>query len=59
MSMTAVQAAAIALALEALEADVSESQAPAPGAGPSWASLNDYPRSWLDFARHEALGLDV
>jgi predicted DNA-binding transcriptional regulator YafY len=57
MSMTPEEAAAIALALAAVEASDCAAVVDLHGQ-PKWSSV-DAPRTWLDFARREGLGLDA
>lgn len=64
MSMTPDEAAAIALAFAALSDDVAAPLVdrsigrPFHQIGPSWSTIQE-PRSWMDFARRDALALDI
>ncbi len=58
--MTPDEAAAIALAFAALSDDATAAADGREGRPlhPSWATI-DEPRTWMDFARRDALALDV
>jgi hypothetical protein len=58
MSMTPEEAAAIALAFAAIEASSGGAATVDLHIRPKWSSI-DAPRTWLEFARREGLGLEA
>ena len=58
MTMTPQEAAAIALALAAFETPDINRGAADLYRRPAWSTIDD-PRTWLEVARREAVGLDA
>jgi hypothetical protein len=56
--MTPDEAAAIALAFAALSDDVAAAPVSWASSAPSWSTIGE-PRSWMDFARRDALAHDI